>query len=83
MEIFIKETIKIINFREKALIFGKVGLRILDSSRMEKGMDMEFGDQARKIMTYMKVSMLMIISMEMAFTNGLMEQFIKVRLKMI
>lgn len=83
MKIFMKEIIKIINFRERVLISGKVGQPMLDSLKMERGMDMEFGNQDGRIMTYTKVNMQMITNMEMEFINGQMEQSIKDRLKMI
>lgn len=83
MKIFMKEIIKIINFRERVLISGKVGQPMLDSSKMERGMGMEFGNQDGRIMIYTKVNMQMITNMEMEFINGQMEQSIKDRLKMI
>lgn len=83
MKIFMKEIIKIINFRERVLISGKVGQPMLDSSKMERGMGMEFGNQDGRIMIYTKVNIQMITNMEMEFINGQMEQSIKDRLKMI
>lgn len=67
----------------KADIFGKAKLNIMDNSNKAEGMGMEFGSPQISILILLKGSTLKIVKMDLEFTHGLMELFIKDHLKMI
>lgn len=65
----------IINLKVKAFIVGKVELIIMDNLNMENEMGMEYGNPVAKNMILIKVTILMIKSMEKVYTDGLMGLF--------
>lgn len=68
---------------EKVHTYGRAKHYTRAFLKMEKGMVMEFGAQAKKTMINMKDNMLRTIKMDMEFINGQMELFIKAHSKMI
>jgi hypothetical protein len=62
---------------EKELIVGEVVHHILENSKMEKEMGMEYGNQQITIMIFIKGNISMIRKMDMEFINGLTVLFIK------
>lgn len=67
----------------QAPIFGQARQSTQGSSRMAKGMDMEFGDLGKRITTLMKDSTQKITKMGMECINGQTEQYTKDLLRMI
>lgn len=67
----------------KGLTIGKVEHNTLESLKMEKEMDMVFGNQQKIITIFMKVNIWMIEKVVLVYTNGQMDLFMRENLKMI
>jgi hypothetical protein len=77
MEITIRVSIKIINFKEKECIFGKVKLSIKGNLIKAKGMVMAYGNLVIRFLILFRENIQMITKMDMGFIIGLMVQYSK------